>query len=97
MQKSGTATPSSQNVSNVVPGSTVTRIPAGQCQSEDPSQTFNAQSFEQMDMSNIDFAAVFGESPALSQDADLSPEGIHDIGWDWVDFTQLFPESLDVP
>lgn len=45
----------------------------------------------------MDFSAAFGESPAISlesMDAGFSPEVTHDIGWDWVDFTQLFPETL---
>lgn len=54
-------------------------------------------SYEHMDMTNMDFGAAFGESPAISlesMDAGFSPEVTHDIGWDWVDFTQLFPETL---
>ncbi|KAK6216366.1 40S ribosomal protein S27 [Pestalotiopsis sp. IQ-011] len=54
-------------------------------------------SYEHMDMGSMDFGAAFGESPAISlesMDAGFSPEVTHDIGWGWVDFTQLFPETL---
>ncbi|KAF7535969.1 hypothetical protein G7054_g4982 [Neopestalotiopsis clavispora] len=61
------------------------------------NNTFDPPSYEQMDFANMDFSAAFGESPAISlesMDAGFSPEVTHDIGWDWVDFTQLFPETL---
>lgn len=50
--------------------------------------------FGQTDMTNIDFSTMLGLSPAVSQDASLSPEDYNDIGWDWVDFTQLFPDPV---
>ncbi|KAH8662224.1 fungal-specific transcription factor domain-containing protein [Xylariales sp. PMI_506] len=43
----------------------------------------------------IDLSAAFRESPAMSLDVSLSsPEHMHDIGWDWVDFTQMFSGNL---
>ncbi|KAI1852053.1 hypothetical protein JX266_002906 [Neoarthrinium moseri] len=59
-------------------------------------QAFGIQENQgQVDLMSVDFSAVFGESPALSQDTAFSPEVTHDIGWDWADFTQLFPETTD--
>jgi hypothetical protein len=52
------------------------------------------ESFGQPDAMNNDFSAIFGVSPAVSQDTALSPEDCNDVGWDWFDFTQLFPDPV---
>ena len=97
-QRAGVAATQAGNVvqQHSVPEGSETQHPAGPGH-PGPPNTFDPPSYEQMDFANMDFSAAFGESPAISLesiDAGFSPEVTHDIGWDWVDFTQLFPETL---
>jgi hypothetical protein len=58
-------------------------------------RTYEPQAYDDVGTANVDSNAVFGESPALSLDAALSPDVTHGIGWDWIDFSQLFPETME--
>lgn len=98
-QRAGAATTTTQ-AGTAVPHPQHRAVPDDadpQRQAQPPIPFEQPPSYEQMDMGSMDFGAAFGESPAISlesMDAGFSPEVTHDIGWDWVDFTQLFPETL---
>ncbi|KAH6657042.1 hypothetical protein BKA67DRAFT_655336 [Truncatella angustata] len=90
VQHSGTATPGSMSSGTAVADTAAPQNQATHSQLGGPHSLNRTP----MDLMNIDFTAVFGESPTLSHDAGLSPEVTRDIGWDWVEFAHLFPESL---